>query len=166
MQTRQPSLRFLHRAAFVVGAGFALTSAAVHPGGADAPPTILPGADVKWGAAPPSLPPGPQASALHGSPGKEGPFVLRIRFPAGFVLPPHRHSKDEFVTVISGRLSIVPGERVDRAAFRALETGSFVHLPAGTPHYLMTETESVVQVNGVGPFDVVYVNPRDDPRAQ
>lgn len=160
------SIDLIRPAVFVVGAGFALTSAAVHTEGAEKAPTIVTGDAVNWGAAPPSLPAGAQASVLHGSPGKEGPFVLRLKFPAGFVVPPHRHSKDELVTVISGRFSIIAGEKVDRAAFRALPPASFVHLPAGTPHYAVAETESVVQINGVGPFDVVYMNPKDDPRAQ
>src|SRR5262245_4620233 len=63
--------------------------------------TGVSGDAVKWGPAPASLPPGAQAAALLGHPAKEGPFVLRLKFPNGFVIPPHRHSKDEFVTVIS-----------------------------------------------------------------
>src|SRR5512146_2402918 len=150
---------------FAIGAGFALTSAAVHTG-TEQPPSIVAGDAVKWGAAPPSLPAGAQASVLHGNPGKEGPFVLRLKFPAGFVVPPHQHSKDELVTVISGRFSIIAGEKVDRSAFRALPPASFVNLPAGTSHYAIAETETVVQIHGFGPFDVTYVNQRDDPRAQ
>jgi quercetin dioxygenase-like cupin family protein len=149
---------------FALGAGFALTSAAVHTG-TETAPTVVAGDAVNWGAAPPSLPTGAQASVLHGSPAKEGPFVLRLKFPAGFVVPPHRHSKDELVTVISGRFAIIAGEKVDRAAFRALPAASFVNLPAGTAHYAIAETESVVQINGYGPFDITYVNPKDDPRA-
>ena len=160
------SIDLVRPAVFAIGAGFALTSAAVHTESSEKAPTIVPGDSVNWGSAPPSLPAGAQASVLHGSPGKEGPFVLRLRFPAGFVVPPHRHSKDELVTVISGRFSIVAGDKVDRSAFRALPPASFVHLPAGTPHYAVAETESVVQINGFGPFDVMYVNPKDDPRAQ
>jgi hypothetical protein len=63
--------------------------------------TVVPGDSVSWGPAPPSLPPGAQVAALLGSPGKEGPFVLRLKFPSGFTVPPHRHSKDEFVTGLS-----------------------------------------------------------------
>ena len=156
----------LARAAlFLFGAGFALTAAAVHTG-TEQHPTITSADAVNWGAAPPSLPPGAQASVLYGSPGKDGPFVLRLRFPAGFVVPPHRHSKDELVTVISGKFSIVGGEKVDKSAFKPLAPGSFVNLPAGTPHYAIAETETVVQINSSGPFDIVYVNPKDDPRAQ
>lgn len=125
---------------------------------------VVPADAVTWGAAPPSLPPGAQAALLLGSPAKEGPFVLRLKFPAGFVIPPHRHSKDEFVTVISGKVSITSGEKVDRAAVKPVPAASFIHLPAGMPHYLLAEAETVVQINGVGPFDVTYIDPADDPR--
>lgn len=125
---------------------------------------VVSGDAVEWGPAPPSLPPGAQAAVLLGSPAKEGPFVLRLKFPAGFVVPPHRHSKDEFVTILSGSLTIQSGETVDRASLEGLPPATFIHLPAGMPHYLWAEEESVVQVNGVGPFDVTYVNPKDDPR--
>jgi quercetin dioxygenase-like cupin family protein len=119
---------------------------------------------VKWGPAPPSLPPGAEAAALLGSPAKDGPFALRLKFPAGFIVPPHRHSKDEAVTVISGRFTITMGEKVDRASLKALPAGSFFYMPAGTAHYAFAETEAVVQINGIGPFDVIYVDPKDDPR--
>lgn len=128
--------------------------------------TVVPADAVKWGAAPPSLPPGAQAAALVGAPGKEGPFVLRLKFPAGFIVPPHFHSKDEFVTVISGRFAVTNGEKIERRALKPLPPGSFVHLPAGMPHYAWAEVETVVQINGVGPFDVKYVDPKDDPRTK
>jgi quercetin dioxygenase-like cupin family protein len=142
----------------------ALFGAALHAQASDAHHTVVSADAVKWGAAPASLPPGAQAAALLGSPGKPGPFVLRLKFPAGFVIPPHRHTKDEFVTVISGKVAISSGEKIDRASLKSLPPASFVHLPAGMPHYLWAEAESVVQINGVGPFDVVYLNPDDDPR--
>src|SRR5262245_3860474 len=126
--------------------------------------TVVSGDAITWGPAPPSLPPGAQAAILLGSPAKEGPFVLRLKFPSGFVVPPHRHSKDEFVTVISGKFGIAHGEKLDRAAAKGLPPGSFVHLPAGMPHYALADGETVVQINGVGPFDVNYVDPADDPR--
>jgi len=126
--------------------------------------TVVPGDAVKWGAAPPSLPPGAQAAVLLGNPAKEGPFVLRLKFPAGFIVPPHRHSKDEFVTVISGRFAVGTGEKLDRASTTPLPPASFVHLPAGMPHFVWADGETVVQINGVGPFDVKYVDSKDDPR--
>ena len=126
--------------------------------------TVVRAEAVTWGAAPPSLPPGAQAAILLGHPAKEGPFVLRLKFPAGFVIPPHRHTKDEFVTVISGKVTISSGETVDRESARPLPAASFIHLPAGMAHYALADVESVVQINGVGPFDVTYIDPKDDPR--
>jgi len=126
--------------------------------------TVVPADAVAWGPAPPSLPPGAQAAVLMGSPAKEGPFVLRLKFPNGYVVPPHQHSKDELLTVIAGRFAVASGEKLDRTASPFLAPSSFVHLPAGMPHYAWVEGETIVQINGVGPFDVTYVDPKDDPR--
>ena len=131
---------------------------------ADPHHTMLPADSIQWGGAPASLPPGAQAAVLLGHPTKDGPFVLRLKFPAGFTVPPHKHSKDELVTVISGKFMIASGEKLDPAAFHTLPTASFVHLPAGMPHFARADGETVVQINGMGPFDVTYINPADDPR--
>jgi len=32
------------------------------------------------------------------------------------------------------------------------------------PHDARTEVETVLQINGMGPFDVVTIDPTDDPR--
>ena len=149
----------------IVALSLAAIFGAVAPAqGAEAHHTVVPGDAITWGPAPPSLPPGAQAAVLMGNPAKEGPFVLRLKFPAGFVIPPHRHSTDELVTVISGSLAITSGEKVNRTAAKPLPAGSFVHLPAGMPHYAWADGESVVQINGTGPFDVKYLDPKDDPR--
>src|SRR5262249_56251453 len=122
------------------------------------------GVAVGWGPAPRSLRRGAQAAVLLGSPEKEGPFVLRLKFPNGYVVPPHQHSKDELLTVVAGRFAVASGEKLDRTASPFLAPASFVHLPAGMPHYAWVEGETIVQINGSGPFDVVYVDPKDDPR--
>lgn len=131
---------------------------------ADAHHTVVAGDAVKWGRAPASLPPGAEGAVLLGDPTKPGPFVLRLRFPAGFIVPPHRHSKDEFLTVIAGRVAVGSGEKLDRDSSRPLPAASFIHMPAGMAHYVWVDGEAIVQINGTGPFDVVYVDPKDDPR--
>lgn len=141
-----------------------LAAAAFAASAADLHHTIVPADGLKWGPAPPSLPPGAQASILYGHPAKEGPFVIRLKFPSGFVIPPHTHTKDELVTVMSGRMGITGGEKVDPATTPSLQPGSFIHLPGGMAHYAVAHEESIVQINGVGPFDVTYLDPRDDPR--
>src|SRR5262249_61702686 len=110
--------------------------------------------------------PGRTPAVLRGAPARGGPSFFRLNFPAGFPVPPHRHSKDEFVTVISGKFAVASGEKLERESLSPLAPASFVHLPAGMPHYAWAEVESVVQINGVGPFDVTYIDPKDDPRKQ
>jgi quercetin dioxygenase-like cupin family protein len=157
--------------AFTARGGLALSLclAAILAGPAaahDATPhhVAVPGDAVAWGAAPRSLPPGAEAAVLFGSPAEEGPFVLRLKFPAGFVVSPHRHSQDEFVTVLSGKVAFGTGEQIDRASLAPLPAGSFVQLPAGMPHYVVTFEDTVLQLNAKGPFDVIYIDPKDDPR--
>jgi hypothetical protein len=49
------------------------------------------GDDLKWSAASPALPTGAQAVALVGDPSKEGLYVVRVKFPAGYKVAPHSH---------------------------------------------------------------------------
>ena len=144
---------------------FALSAAA--PASAAEPHHTIVRADaVKWGPAPPSLPSGAKAVVLAGNPGAAGPFTLRLKLPVGYTIPPHRHSSDERVTVISGAVNIGAGEKLDRAAAARLPQGDFVNLPAGMAHYAFVAAETIIQVSANGPFDVIYVNAADDPRRQ
>lgn len=49
--------------------------------------------DVTWKDGPPSLPKGARIAVLEGDPGKEGPFVFRVKVPDGYRVPPHTHPK-------------------------------------------------------------------------
>ncbi len=120
---------------------------------------------IKYEPAKP-LPAGAMWSVLYGNPGEAGPFTVRVRFPAGYQVPAHWHSKDETVTVISGTFAIGTGDRVDRDKVQPLTTGGMAVLPANMPHYALIPQDAVVQINGVGPFDLNYVNPAEDPRKQ
>lgn len=117
-----------------------------------------------WAAGPPSLPAGVQARVLYGDPAKPGPFVLRLKMPKGYHIPPHTHPRAELVTVISGVLNIGIGPSGSEQAARRLPAGSFAALDTGTVHYAFAKEETVVQVNAEGPFGITYVNPKDDPR--
>jgi hypothetical protein len=37
-------------------------------------------------------------------------------------------------------------------------------MPQGVRHFAWAKGETVIQVSGIGPFEVNYVNPADDPR--
>ena len=46
------------------------------------------------------------------------------------------------------------------------ERGETVWMTAGTRHFAWTERETEMQLHGIGPWAVNYVNPADDPRKQ
>jgi quercetin dioxygenase-like cupin family protein len=126
--------------------------------------TIVAADAVKWQAGPPALPPGAQSAVLYGDPAKEGLFAMRLKLPKGYHIPPHTHSKPEVVTIISGIGRLGMGETANEEKTESLSTGSFIALPPGMAHYVYTDEESVVQLNSIGPWEVNYVNPKDDPR--
>ena len=119
---------------------------------------------IEWKAGPAALPPGAKMAALEGDPTKEGPFVVRFQFPEGYHVPPHTHPKTERVTVISGVLYLATGETLDRGSAKKLPAGSFGYWPAGMKHTAWSEGETVIQLHGIGPWQINYVNPADDPR--
>jgi quercetin dioxygenase-like cupin family protein len=130
---------------------------------AKAPHVALTPADVKWGAPPPSLRKGAQFAVVSGDPTKTGPFVIRLKFPAGYRISPHWHPTDEHVTVLAGTMALGMGEKFDQAAMKVLPAGSYGMLPAEMRHFAMAKTAATIQVHGMGPFVVNYVNPADDP---
>ena len=125
---------------------------------------VTPPDQVKFGPAPPFLPTGAKIAVLQGDPSASGPVVLRLLFPANFVVPPHWHSMAERLTIISGTLYVGAGDTVDRAGSAALAPGGYAYLPAKMHHYAWTKAAAVVQINLEGPFDIFYINANDDPR--
>ena len=118
---------------------------------------------VKWKPASGALSKGAETAVLSGSPGKPGPFVMRIKMPAGYKIAPHWHPTDENVTVISGTLSLGMGETFDANAAKPLAAGGFALLPAEMRHFAWTKDGATIQIHGMGPFKIIYVNPADDP---
>jgi quercetin dioxygenase-like cupin family protein len=113
---------------------------------------------------PPSLPPGAKVAVLEGDPSKPGPFVMRAKFPDGYKIPPHTHPQTERLTVLSGSLRLGMGEKFDVKHAAELTAGTYAALPPGMKHFAWAEGETVIQVHGVGPWTIDYLNPADDPR--
>jgi quercetin dioxygenase-like cupin family protein len=119
---------------------------------------------LQWGPAPPVLPKGVQIAVLAGDPGKKGPFVVRLKIPAGLKVPAHQHPSAEGVTVISGDFRFGMGDKLDESKAEKLGPGGFVDLPANMNHFAFSGGgEVIVQINSEGPFEIKYVNPADDP---
>ena len=118
--------------------------------------------DMKWDAAPPDLPKGAEMSVLHGDPSKKALYTLRLKMPAGYKIPPHWHTKDEQLTIVSGNFVLHMGDTMEAPA-ATLATGGFHFLPGKAHHAAEATEETIVQVDGMGPFDIHYLNPADNP---
>ncbi|HXT70612.1 MAG TPA: DUF4440 domain-containing protein [Vicinamibacterales bacterium] len=118
---------------------------------------------LTWGDPPPSLPSGAKLAVVSGDPSKPGPFVVRLQMPAAYRISPHWHPGDENVTVLSGTLAIGMGDTWDEAKMQAQSAGGFFALPAKMPHSALAKTAATIQVHGMGPLVLNYVNPADDP---
>jgi ketosteroid isomerase-like protein/quercetin dioxygenase-like cupin family protein len=124
---------------------------------------VTPAATIKWGDVPPFLAKGAKLAVLVGDPSKPEPFTVRLQMPDGYKIAPHTHPTDEHVTVISGTFRAAMGTKWDDKALGDFAPGSYANMAATMPHYAVAKGVTVVQVHGVGPFVVNYVNPADDP---
>jgi quercetin dioxygenase-like cupin family protein len=117
-------------------------------------------AELKWGPAPAKLPPGAQVAVLAGDPAKPGKlFTIRAKLPDGYSVPPHTHPTDEHLTVIQGTMLLGAGATFDPTKLRELPAGSYARLPTDQPHFNLYKGETIIQLHGIGPYDVIYVTP-------
>lgn len=129
-------------------------------------PVILLSPDqLEWRDGPKSLPEGCQYMLLSGNPNKPGLFVMRLKFPANYQLPAHHHLTFENVTVLSGEINFGLGNKLDKSQTQLFKAGSFVSFPAKVNHFAWTgDSEVVLQLNNMGPWEMIYVDPKTDPR--
>lgn len=121
--------------------------------------------DISWGACPPAVPPGASCSVIEGSLAAANRlFAFRVRMPDNYLIPPHFHSVDEHLVVVSGVFNIGHGDTLNLAATRPMSAGSFIVMPKDAPHFASTSGETIIQVYAIGPWGLTYVHARDDPR--
>jgi len=125
--------------------------------------TMVAPKDLKW-ADVPSLPPGAKIAVIEGPPTEAVPFTFRLKLPANYKIPAHSHPAIEHVTVVSGTFNLGMGDKLDTAKTKPLPAGSVAIMQPKTNHFGWTKGETIVQVHGVGPWGLTYVNPADDPR--
>jgi quercetin dioxygenase-like cupin family protein len=118
---------------------------------------------LKW-TAPAAYAKGAQFTVIKGDPSKEGVYVVRLKVPAGFKIAPHTHPNDENVTVLSGAFGIGTGSTFDEKKGELIKAGGYSYVAKGMQHYAWFPEETVIQLHGMGPQGITYVNPADDPR--
>ena len=119
---------------------------------------------IQWKPGPGSLPPGAKFAVLEGDPGKEGPFTMRLMLPDGMRIQPHWHPKVERITIISGTFNIGMGDKFDAAKTTPMPAGAYGYWAENMRHFVWVKGETVLQLHGIGPWSITYVDPADDPR--
>lgn len=122
---------------------------------------MLQPAAMQWKTVP-GYPPGYQRAMLEGEADQPVPITYRVRLPNGFRFAPHVHPWNEHVTVLEGKWHLGIGKTFDAAKMTTLEAGSFVIIPAGVPHFVLAEGQTIVQVHGVGPLGMKLVQDQHD----
>ncbi len=103
--------------------------------------------------------PGTEIANVFGDPSKPGEvYAIRLRLPANYVVQPHFHTQDEYMTVISGSLNVGIGEIVDKNETVHLDVGGAVGIPSKVPHYAWTTEEMIMQIHAFGPRDTIFCN--------
>lgn len=128
-------------------------------------PIMVNSADLKWGDAPPIFLPGAKMAVVQGNPTAASLYTVRLKAGDGYKFPAHWHPTTENVTVISGTFHIGLGDKLDESKGTTITPGGFASMPAHVHHYAWFTGETEVQVHGMGPFKLTYVNPANTPAA-
>lgn len=140
-------------------------SFAADPAAKEQKSEIMVPSDMQWTDSP-ALPEGVKISVLYGDLKQAEPFGFRLKIPAGGVIAPHTHPVNERVTVVSGDFAMGMGEKFSKEALTDMPVGSIAIFPKGHPMFALAKEETIIQVNGEGPWGITYINPEDDPRSK
>ena len=125
---------------------------------------IFPPDPAQFKAGPPSLAAGAKFVVLEGDPGKEGLFTMRLWLPDGFQIKPHWHPAVEHITVVSGTFNLGMGDALDAAKTKPMPAGTFAFMAPKMNHFAWAKGDTVIQLHGLGPWQINYLDPADDPR--
>ncbi|HWF48507.1 MAG TPA: cupin domain-containing protein [Bryobacteraceae bacterium] len=104
---------------------------------------------------------GAEVAVLAGNPDMPGEhYTLRFRTSRESKVAAHWHPEDEHVTVLEGPFLLGFGGVFEPSLLKSIPPGSYVYVPRKTRHFAMYGAGTIVQVNGVGPFETIYVNAR------
>lgn len=121
-------------------------------------------AEIVWRNQP-ALAPGAEFADLLGDPSQAGPYVFRLRAPAGHRALPHSHPDERTYTVLAGTFYLGWGHRFLEGRLEEYPEGSVVIVRQDRRHFQLARSDGyMVQIEGHGPTAVRYDNPADDPR--
>ena len=114
--------------------------------------------DLKWTP----IIKGCDMAVVEGNPDAEGQqFVIRFRCTDGTKVPAHWHPTDEYLTVLKGAFLVGTGDTIEEAKLKTMNVGNFLLMPKEMYHFALNKGDTIVQVHGIGPFKVNWVNPSE-----
>lgn len=119
---------------------------------------VVRGDAINWKPCPPGLPAGCELAVLEGSPKAPGIFTVRFRSAQLLYLRPHTHPKDERVTILKGKAAVAFGKKASRAQAKEFGPGDYYVNARGAIHQVWVEKDSILQITGIGPWQVNYVD--------
>jgi quercetin dioxygenase-like cupin family protein len=119
---------------------------------------IVHSGDLKWTP----IIKGCEIATVAGDPSAEGTqFVIRFRCADGAKVPAHWHPTDEYLTVLKGAFLVGTGDTLEESKLQTMNVGNFILMPKEMRHFAVNKGETIVQVHGMGPFKVNWVNPSE-----
>jgi len=102
---------------------------------------------------------GIQLAVVHGDPAAaSGDYTVRLLFPDGYRFPAHYHPRAEHLTVLRGTFLIAMGTDENPDALEEYTPGSYLYFPPEEAHYGGATGQTVIQLHGQAPFEVVLAN--------
>src|SRR5260370_36973827 len=115
---------------------------------------------LKFTPAPPVLPAGCEVAGLNGDMSKKGSeYIVRLRVPDGWKIPPHFHPAEEHVTVIQGAFWMGMGDKFYESALKEMPVGGFHAIPKRVHHFGMAYGQTIIRLHAVRPAGVTDLNP-------
>jgi quercetin dioxygenase-like cupin family protein len=143
-----------------LGLGALPRPAPAQPVTEDAAMHYVMGADLAWeNIEVPGFKTGLKIASVHGDPSvPDEEYTLRLYLPDGYAFPPHFHPRAENLTVLEGSLLLAMGKKFDDTALRTTYApGDFLFIAGEHPHFGKVEGDTVLQLHGLGPFDIIVV---------
>jgi quercetin dioxygenase-like cupin family protein len=121
--------------------------------------TLVAPESIKWTA----TSAGQWVALLSGSPNTEGaPYVMRVKLADGVKIAPHWHPGDEHVTVVAGTFYVGMGEKFDESLTKGMSPGSYLLMPKEMRHFAWAKGATIIQIHGIGPFKIYWVEPVEE----
>ena len=122
------------------------------------PIQVVQAKDAPWEDAP-GMVKGVKTVLQYGDPVK-GPYIILLKFPKDIFNPPHFHTADEAVTILSGSMVTGEGPKADESKGKLVEAGGYFIIPGKTAHWGRAKEDVILTRLGNGPRDIFYIDQR------